>query len=86
MDEVFPVLAGIGLGLATCAVRVIWLRGVLIAVLGVAIGVVAAWISGELAISWAYAFIDTIQAIAASVLAGILATLWLRRRARSVAR
>jgi len=87
MDEVLPVLAGVALGLATCPVRATWLKGVLIAVLGVAIGASASWISGELAISWAYVFIDAIQVIAASVLTGILATVWLRRRrARSAAR
>ena len=87
MDEVVPVLAGIALGLATSGVRAIWLRAVLIVVLGVAIGWVASWISGELAISWVYVFIDTVQVIGASVLAGALVTVWLRRRrARSVAR
>ena len=87
MDEVFPVLAGIALGLAASGARAIWLRAVLIVVLGVAIGWVSSWISGELAISWGYVFIDTVQVIGASVLAGVLVTVWLRRRrARSVTR
>ena len=87
MDEVFPALAGIALGLATSAVRTSWSRRPLIAVFGVAIGATASWISGELAISWIYVLIDTAQVVGASVLTGILVTVWLRRRrARSAAR
>ena len=87
MDEVFPVLAGITLGLATSAVRAIWLKAVLIVVSGVAIGWIASWISGELAVSWVYILIDTAQVIGASVLTGVLVTVWIRRRrARAAAR
>jgi len=87
MDEVFPVLAGIGLGLATGAVRANWSKGLLIAVLGLAIGATASWVSGELAISWVYVLIDAAQAVGASVLTGILVTVWVRRRrARAIAR
>ena len=85
MDEVFPVLAGIVLGLGTYAVRTS-LRAVLIAVLGVAFGVVAAWISRELVSAWVYALIDTAQVIGAALGTGLLVTLWARRRARSAAR
>ena len=87
MHEVFPVLAGIGLGLATGAVRANWSKGLLIAVLGLAIGATASWVSGELAISWVYVLIDTAQVVGASVLTGILVTVWVRRRrARAIAR
>jgi len=87
MDEVFPVLAGIGLGLATGAVRANWLKSLLLAVLGLAIGATASWVSGELAISWVYVLIDTAQVVGASVLTGILVTVWVRRRrARAIAR
>lgn len=85
MDEVFPILAGIAIGLATSAVRSP-VKIVLIGVLGVAFGVVAAWVSGELALAWTYALIDTAQVIGAAVATGILAAVWLRRRARSAAR
>jgi len=87
MDEVFPVLVGIGLGLATGAVRANWSKGLLIAVLGLAIGATASWVSGELAISWVYVLIDAAQVVGASVLTGILVTVWVRRRrARAIAR
>jgi hypothetical protein len=82
MEEVFPVLAGVVVGLLTCGVRPAWLKAVVVAVLGVALGAVASWISGELATSAIYVLIDAAQVIAAAVMTGVLAKLWLRRRAR----
>jgi len=84
MDEVFPVLAGIALGLATCTLRRAWLRVAVVAILGVALGVVASWISGELAVSRLYLIADAAQVMVAAALTGILVRRWLRRRARSV--
>jgi hypothetical protein len=86
MEEVFPVLSGIVLGLATHAVRPVWLKAVLIAVLGVAAGFTAAWVSGELAVSRAYLLIDISQVVGAAVMTGVLVRVCLRRRARSLAR
>lgn len=84
MDEVFPVLAGIVLGLITAPTSR-WLRGVLIPVLGLALGALASWVSGELAISWTYILIDSAQVIAAAVMTSILVRVWQRRRARRLA-
>jgi hypothetical protein len=81
----FPVLAGAMVGLATYTVR-IWLRVVFIGALGIGLGTTAAWLSGELAISSVYLFIDTAQVIAAAVMAGVLVRAWIRRGASSVAR
>jgi uncharacterized membrane protein len=86
MGEVFPVLGGIVIGLATHAVRVRWLRALLIGILGAAVGAVAAWISGELAVSWVYLFIDIAQVLVAAVMTSVLVTVWLRRRVRSLSR
>jgi hypothetical protein len=86
MDEVFPVLGGIALGLATFAVRPVWLRAIAVALLGAGIGALASWISGELAVSRLYLLVDAAQVIVAAVLTGGLIELWLRRRARAVAR
>ena len=85
MDEVFPVLAGIVLGLATFTLRRIWLRVAVVAVLGVGLGAAASWISGELAVSPFYVLVDAAQVIVAAFLTGVLVRYWLRRRARSVA-
>ena len=84
MDEVFPVLAGIALGLATCTLRRAWLRVAVVAILGVALGALASWISGELAVSRLYVLVDAAQVLVAAFLTGALVGRWLRRRARSV--
>jgi len=86
MEEVFPVLAGVVLGLVTYALRPIWLKAVAIAVLGLALGAVASSVSGELAVSSIYVLIDAAQVIVAAVMTGLLAKVWLRRRARVQAR
>lgn len=86
MDEVFPVLAGIALGLATFLVRPGWLRVGLIGIAGVGLGATASWISGELAISHVYVLVDAAQVIVAAVLSGFLARRWLHRHGRMLAR
>lgn len=86
MDEVFPVLAGIALGLATFTLRRMWLRVAVVGILGLTLGAVASWISGELAVSRLYVLVDAAQVIVAALLTGVLVRMWLRRRARSAAR
>jgi hypothetical protein len=79
MEEVFPVLAGIVLGLVTHALRR-GLKGLAIAIASPGLGTLAAWISGELSVSWGYLLIDTIQVAVAAVMTGVLVSVWLRRR------
>lgn len=86
MDEVFPVLAGIVVGMATDRVHPMWLRGCLVAVLALVFGAIASWVSGELAISRIYVLIDTAQVGGAAVMTAVLVRLWRRRRERSIAR
>jgi hypothetical protein len=85
MDEVFPVVAGIVLGLVVSRFSDPVLRAMAIAVVGLALGTTASWISGELAISWVYVFIDTLQVTVASVMTLGLIAAW-RRRARWIPR
>ena len=86
MDEVFPVLAGIVVGMATHRVHPMWLRGCLIAVLALGLGAIASWVSGELAISRIYVLIDAAQVGVAAVMTAVLVRAWRRRHARSLAR
>lgn len=74
MYEIIPLLSGVVIGflLAQFAPRGIPLRAGVIAIAAVAIGVFAAWLSGELAVSWAFALFDGVQVVVASVL-----TMWL---------
>jgi hypothetical protein len=84
MEEVFPVLAGVVLGLVTFALGP-RLKIVAVGVLSVALGALAAWISGELSVSWIYLLIDTAQVAVAAVMTGVLVAVWLRRRTRKLA-
>ena len=85
MEEIFPVAAGIVLGLVTYRLR-LWSKTAVLAVLSVALGVVAAWASGELSVSWVYVLIDTAQVGVAAVMTGVAVKAWLRYRARTVVR
>jgi hypothetical protein len=86
MDEVFPVLSGIVLGLVIHAIGPAWLKVASIGICGIALGTLASWISGELAVSWVYLLVDAGQVIAAAIMTGVLARIWLRRRVRDLAR
>ena len=86
MNEVFPVLGGITVGLVTFAMRGVWLKAIGVGILGVGFGAAASWISGELAASWFYLIVDTAQVIVVAILTGVLVRARLRHRARSSAR
>jgi uncharacterized membrane protein YeaQ/YmgE (transglycosylase-associated protein family) len=87
MDEVFPVLAGVIVGLVvpTVVSSSSNVRWIVLVVLSVVLGVVASWISGELAISAAYLLIDIAQVLGAAIATTVLVGVWRRRRsARAV--
>ncbi len=86
MEEVFPVLAGVVVGLATISVSLVWLRISRLVLFGLGFGVIASWISGELGISWVYVLIDIAQVIGAGAMTTVGITFWRRRRAWRMAR
>jgi hypothetical protein len=81
MNEVFPVLAGVVVGLAIYHVTSTRLRILMLAVSSLVFGTVASFVSGELAIDWVYLVIDAGQVLVAASLTALLAALW-RRQAR----
>lgn len=81
MEEVFPVLAGVAVGLAIHSVRLVWLRISLLVLLGLGLGAVASWISGELEISWVYVLIDSAQVLGAGAMTTVGIAFWRRRQA-----
>ena len=83
MDEVFPVLAGIVVGLALHPLKSRALRGVCVVVAGLGFGTLAAWVSGELAISPVYIAIDAAQVAIAAIGTMMLAAAWRRRQLRT---
>ena len=80
MDEVFPVLAGVVVGLVIPTVvsrsRLRWL---VLVVLSVVLGSVATWVSGELAISAVYLLVDITQVLGAAIATAVLVSIWRRR-------
>jgi hypothetical protein len=78
MDEVFPVLSGIAVGLVLGVIPP-RLRVLAFGALSVAFGSLSSWISGELAISWIYVLIDVAQVLGAALLTSFLVARWRHR-------
>lgn len=77
MEEVLPVLSGIAIGLLTFRLSPRARRAALFAVLTVAAGAFASWVSGELAVSWLYILVDVGQVLVAGLLTSVAAARWL---------
>ena len=82
MDEGFPVLAGVVVGLVIpTVVSRSRLRWPVLVVLSVVLGSVATWVSGELAISAVYLLVDITQVLGAAIATAVLVSIWRRRSA-----
>jgi hypothetical protein len=82
MEEVFPVLAGVVVGLALHPLRSRLLRSLLVFVASLGLGGLASWVAGELAVSPVYIAIDAAQVAIAAILTAMLVTAWRRRALR----
>ena len=82
MEEVFPVLAGVVVGLALHPVTSRVLRSILVLVFSLAFGALASWVAGELAVSPVYVAIDAAQVAIAAILTAMLVAAWRRRALR----
>jgi DNA helicase HerA-like ATPase len=78
MDEIFPVLSGFAVGLVLAVVRPRF-RMLASVVLAIVLGTLVSWSSGELAIAWVYALIDTAQVVGAALLTSALVGRWRQR-------
>jgi hypothetical protein len=76
MEEIFPVGAGVLLGLVIGWLVPGRLRGWVLAVGSLVIGAAASWASGELAVSWLYLLVDIGQVLLAGTLSWILVARW----------
>jgi len=83
MEEVFPVLAGVVVGLALHSLKSRVLRSILVLIAALGFGALAAWVSGELATSPVYIAIDAAQVAIAAILTAMLVTAWRRRALRT---
>jgi hypothetical protein len=82
MHEIFPVAAGAAIGLATFRFVPVRLRWIVLVVLGVAAGVLASAISGELELSLGFIPVDIAQVLIAAVLTYLAARAWQQRTSR----
>jgi hypothetical protein len=78
MEEVFPVGSGVVLGLVVAYLVPGRLRGWVLAAGSLLVGWAAAWVTGELAVSWLYLLVDVGQVLVAGGLTWILALRWRR--------
>ena len=78
MEEVFPVTAGVVLGLVIAYVVPRGLRAWVLGIGSVLVGVTASWVSGELAVSWLYLLVDIAQVLVAGATTWFLAARWQR--------
>ena len=79
MDEIFPVMAGVAIGMLMPQVKGgAMQRALLLCFLSVGCGATAAWITGEVRVSWIYVLIDTAQVAAAGLLMWALTLRWLK--------
>ena len=82
MDEVFPVVAGVVVGLVVYRLPPT-LRSIALGILGVVLGVAVSWVSGELSVSIWYVFFDIGQVWLAGALTIVLVRAWRSRVLRA---
>lgn len=70
MHEIFPVVAGVLVGVIAMRIASLQVRAIVIALLSVLFGVAASAVSGELALSWEFVLVD-IPLVAISALATV---------------
>lgn len=71
MQEVFPVVAGMIIGLVAIRFHNERLRAVFVVALSLVIGALATYMSGEWLISWAFIGVDTLLVILGVALVGV---------------
>jgi thiamine transporter ThiT len=74
MHEVFPVVAGVLVGLITMRIANMRLRTLAFVVLSVIFGITATTISGEFAISWEFLLVDIPLVMVAAIATVVVAT------------
>lgn len=78
MNEIFPVSAGVLVGLVCSRVQSVRARIIIITLLSIVLGYMATVISGESAIGWEFLYAD-IPLVAGSAVAALAAVQWYRK-------
>ena len=78
MNEVFPLVAGLVVGLLVQKARATWLKVVALVILCMLFGAIASYISGELAVSWGFLSVDAALVWLGAALSIVLIAGWRR--------
>jgi hypothetical protein len=84
--EVLALLAGVIIGLIAQHLHSIQLKSAVVTVGSVVVGAIVSFISGELAVSWAYLVFDMAQVLIAAGVTMVLGAWWRRRSTIMVGR
>lgn len=71
MQEIFPVVGGMLIGLVALRISSERLRAAFLIVLSLVVGAMATYFSGEWLISWAFIGVDTLLVILGAALVGV---------------
>jgi hypothetical protein len=82
VHEVFPVLAGAAIGAVVARFLGGRMLAMTLAAVSVIAGVLASFISGELALSWGFVPVDVLQVLLVAVVTSGLVRVWQRRARR----
>ena len=79
MSELFPVCAGLIIGLVVLRIPTARIRAIALVVLIVLAGVTASYISGELFVSWDFLFVDIPLVFLPAIVTTLGLTWWQRQ-------
>ena len=82
MHELFPIVAGMVIGLIAQRLITTQLRIATLVLGSTIFGAIASFISGELVVSWAYLAFDTAQVLIVACASMVLVVAWRRRPTR----
>jgi hypothetical protein len=82
MHELFPIVGGVLIALVASRLTSPLSKTAVLVVLGVALGGLASFISGELAESWAYLAFDIVQVLIVAGVTLVVVAAWERRSGR----
>jgi len=82
MSELFPVLAGICIGLVVHRIASVRTRNITLFVLSILTGFTASYISGELFVSWGFLLVDILLVLLGAVVTSLV-LVWQHSRSMS---
>lgn len=81
MQELFPIVGGVLIGLGVQQIRNLRVRAIVLVALCLLVGALASFLSGELEVSWGFISVDALLVWGGALAAILVSTLWRRRTA-----